>query len=72
MTDLLRRSNIKINKVLCGELSTFDIITTLILTRSSTLKDLSLTDRVPNADTAVTDVKVAMLSMTSQNWTRSV
>ena len=66
MMDLLERSNIEINKVLCGELRTFDSITTLILTRASTLKDLSPTDSGPSADTST--VKVAMLSMTSQNW----
>jgi hypothetical protein len=68
MTDLLRKSNMKINRVLCGELST--LISSQLLTRVSPPKDLSLTDKVPNTDTAVTAVKVAMLSTTSQNWSR--
>jgi hypothetical protein len=46
------------------------MIRTLILPRASTTKDLSLTDRVPNTDTAATVVKVAMLSMTLQNKSR--
>jgi hypothetical protein len=74
MTDLLQRSNIKINTVRYGELSIFDIVTTLILTRAFTPKDLSLpvTDdsEVPNTDTAVNVIKVAMLPMTSQNWSK--
>ena len=69
MTDLLRRSNIKIKKVWCGELNR-DIITTLFLTRALTPED-SLTGRVTNTDTAVAVVKVAMLSMaSSQNRSR--
>jgi hypothetical protein len=66
MTALLQRSNIEIHKVIWGEL--IDRIMTLILTGTSTPKDLSPTDNGPSTETSV--IKVAMLSMTSQNWSR--
>jgi hypothetical protein len=66
MMDLLQRSNIEINKVSWGELPT--VIMTFILTEVSTRKDLSPIDGGPSTDTSI--VKVAMLSMTSENWSR--
>jgi len=66
MMDLLQRSNMEIHKVPCGEPPNLDRITTL------SLNDLppkaSATHSSPNTDTSV--VKVAMLSMKSQNWGR--
>ena len=73
MMDLLRRSNIEIHKVLFGELPKNynpDRITTLILTTASIQIDLSPTNSLsgPNPDMSV--VKVAMLSITFQNWSK--
>jgi hypothetical protein len=63
MMGLLRRSNLKIHKVPCGE-PQFDRITTLLLKGASTPK-VSANESGPSTDTPV--VKIAMLSMKSQN-----
>ena len=67
MMDLLRKSNIEIHKVLSGEPQN------LIESRFGSHKSfhhevLSPTDSGPNTDVSL--VKVAMVSMTSQNWSR--
>jgi hypothetical protein len=64
MMDLIRRSNIEIHKVLCGELPNLYRITNLVFMGAPTPKDLSPTG--PNTDRSV--VKVAMLSTKSQDW----
>ena len=66
--DLLRRSNIEIDNVSCGELPTSMESRSLTLTAASTCKDLVPTDSNPNADMSV--IKVAMVSMKSQNWSK--
>jgi hypothetical protein len=67
MMDLLRRSNIAIQKDLCGELPT-SINHSLILTGTSMRKELSPSDGGPNTNASI--VKVAMPSIKSQNWSR--
>ena len=67
MMDLLRKSNIEIDKVSCGELLTL-IESRLILIGAFMHKDLSLADNCPNTNASA--VKVAMVSMKLQNRSR--
>ena len=64
MMDLLRRSNIEVHKVPCGEAPA--LIELRLYSQGASTHEVSVTDSSPDTDTSV--VKVAMLSMKSQNW----